>query len=311
VRIRFSIFAVPRGLGWLSPKVNNVSRALWDIRIFNGLSSMVLEHYIPVFPLSQFVSSFTYFKDFRADHALDRLLPDGNVTLLIELTGTPQHVHDNVTHAIIQTCRDVWFSGNRDTYITIPSGTEAEMFVVNFQKGMSGPFLKDPVHAYKNHVVDGTIAISKDLPDLRDQLLEAPGVMEKFALAEQYLYRKLDNRFEINPCIQYAVSQMVETPGTQMLSAIVDKVGYSQKHFIRMFKDHVGLTPKSFMRITRFQKAIADVEKQEEFKWIEIAFECGYYDHAHFVHDFKSFAGMTPQVYLGRRSTELNYIPIG
>jgi AraC-like DNA-binding protein len=272
---------------------------------------MVLEHHIPAFPLSQFVSSFTYYKDFRADHTLDRLLPDGNVTLLVELTGTPQYLYDNETHEEIQMCQDIWFSGVRDTYMTIPSCTNIEMFVVNFQQGMAGPFLKDPLHAYKNHVVDGVLAISNDLRELREKLLDAETVSVKFATAEQFLYRKIRSRMDVNPCVQFAVAKMLETSGTQALSEIVGKVGYSQKHFIQMFKDHVGLTPKSFMRIARFQKALTDTGSPGDLKWTDISFQFGYYDQAQFINDFKNFSGLTPRTYLAMKSAEQNYVPVG
>ena len=271
---------------------------------------MILQIHKPSYPLDQFIDSFLYYSDYRPEHMLDRLLPDGNITLLIELTGTPQHVYDNETLAEIQTCRDVWFSGIRDTFLTIPSCRDIAMFVINFRKGMAAPFLEGPVNIYTNHVVDGALACAPHILELREKLLENSNFAAQCAIAENHLYQFAKSRLHINPCVSYAIEQMLIAPAQQTLSGIVDKVGYSHKHFIRMFRQHVGLTPKMFMRIARFQRVLHETVQFKTLRWTDIALDCGYYDQAHFIHDFKNFSGLTPQSYLEKESRDLNYIPI-
>ncbi len=78
-----------------------------------------------------------------------------------------------------------------------------------------------------------------------------------------------------------------------------------------MFKENVGLTPKGFLKIIRFQKAIQEIEACKKINWSGIAYETGYYDQAHFINDFKNFSGFTPQQYLLVKNDQLNYVPIG
>jgi AraC-like DNA-binding protein len=54
-----------------------------------------------------------------------------------------------------------------------------------------------------------------------------------------------------------------------------------------------------------------EIEQQTPPEWRNIAFENGYYDHAHFVHDFRHFAGMTPTQYLTMKNGQVNYVPVG
>lgn len=271
---------------------------------------MILELHIPSWPLGEFIASFLYYKDFRPEHAIDRLLPDGNVTLLIELTGAPQHVYDNDTLKESQLCRNAWFSGNRNGFITIPSCRDIEMFVVNFHKGKSFPFLRDPLLAYTNCIVDAEIAFSNTILELRETLLSKTTPAAMFDAAEHYFLTTGKDRMELQPCIDFAVTSLTEHPGQQTLQELSEKIGYSQKHFIQLFKTHVGITPKAFMRIMRFQHAIREVEQKSHFNWTEIAFQAGYYDQAHFIHDFKKFAGFTPGEYLARKNAQLNYVPV-
>ncbi len=88
-------------------------------------------------------------------------------------------------------------------------------------------------------------------------------------------------------------------------------IGYSQKHFIDMFKRQVGIAPKAYLRIIRFQKAINEIEERKEVNWSIISQDCGFYDQAHFINDFKFFSGFTPEEYVHRKNDILNYVPVG
>ena len=77
-----------------------------------------------------------------------------------------------------------------------------------------------------------------------------------------------------------------------------------------MFKFHVGMTPKGFLRVIRFQKAIEEISNRTSVDWTSIAHESGYYDQAHFINDFKAFSGYTPSEYAQKQFEYLNYIPV-
>ena len=76
-----------------------------------------------------------------------------------------------------------------------------------------------------------------------------------------------------------------------------------------LFTAEVGLTPKVFSRLRRFRRALDRVADRPAVDWTVIALECGYYDQAHFIHDFRSFAGMTPTAYEQCR-VSLNHVAI-
>lgn len=271
---------------------------------------MIFEHYIPAFPLHQFIESFIYYRDYNPVHRLDRFLPDGNVNIVIDLTDHPKFIYDNETLKEIQTCRNVWFSGIRNEYITIPSGKDFEMFIINFHKGRAYPFVQMPLHTLTDAVVDGDLVLTPEIMDLREKIAMAPLIEQKFSVAEQYLLKKFSKRLVLNPFIEFAVNTIVRSPQSQSISAIAAKAGYSQKHLIRLFKDHVGLSPKGFLKIMRFQKAVQEISGPKKPDWTRIAFESGYYDQAHFINDFKAFSGFSPGQYLHKEIEHLNYVPV-
>ncbi|HVV03235.1 MAG TPA: AraC family transcriptional regulator [Puia sp.] len=272
---------------------------------------MTHHHHIPSAPLDQHIAGFTYYKGYRPVHSIDRYLPNGNIEIIIDLTVTPKHIFDNYTLQTIQTCRNIWISGVRESFITIPSGLDAEMFIIEFRKGQAYPFLDRPLTEITGQVVDGDLILPKIFLDLREELLAQPSPADMFSLAEKWLMTSFGNRLSLNPVVHFAISHILASPSTLTIKNIALRTGYSSKHFIRIFTDHVGLTPKRFLRIIRFQKAILDIETKGNLHWAALALDCGYYDQAHFIADFKTFSGFTPLEYMRKKGELINYIPVG
>src|SRR5262249_51898766 len=145
---------------------------------------------------------------------------------------------------------------------------------------------------------------------LRDRLLACATPQEKFAAAEQWLLAQATNPLEKHPAVEYATRQFVHGPVMQPLSSVLDRLGYSQRHFNQLFSDQVGLTPKRFLRVRRFQSVIQSIPAGKPFTWVDVALRCGYYDQSHFAHEFRSFCGLTPAAYLAHRTPHLNHVPV-
>jgi AraC-like DNA-binding protein len=272
---------------------------------------LITKIYIPTFPLNQFIDHFFYYAGYNPDHSVDRFLPDGEVQLIFDLTDYPKYIYDNESLKEIQSCQNVWFSGFRTEPITIPSGKESEMLIVQFKKGKAFPFLIEPMQNLTNFVVDAELVISSKILNIRERLLEAVSPIEKLQVLEKQLLKVYLKKLNENPFVDFAVSQIIAAPNQCSIKTISDKVGYSQKHTINLFKDHVGVAPKEFLKIIRFQKAIQLIELQKSIDWTTVAFDCGFYDQSHFIADFKHFSGFTPTEYTRQRGEFLNYIPVG
>jgi len=274
---------------------------------------MVFHAHQPIFPLDDFIENLIYFDGLTALHNLDRFLPDGNTEIIIDLTERPQFIYDNETLQEIQSCRYAWVSGVRTRPITIPSGTGSRMLVVAFKRGKAFPFYPFPLSELTDTVVEADIVFGRKFHDLREQLLAARSIERMFQLMEGFLLQQARNApwEDISTrCIDYALSSIIHRPRPQRLHQLSDEIGYSQKHFIHLFRQQVGVSPKQYLRIMRFQKAICAIENNEFIQWSQIALENGYYDQAHFIQDFKHFSGFTPNEYIKRKTTTLNYIPV-
>jgi AraC-like DNA-binding protein len=85
------------------------------------------------------------------------------------------------------------------------------------------------------------------------------------------------------------------------ITGLAERAGWSRKHLVARFREHVGLPPKTFARITRFARAMRLVRSGQDLRWIDVAHACGYYDQAHFIRDFSEFAGVSPTRFLELR----------
>ena len=77
-----------------------------------------------------------------------------------------------------------------------------------------------------------------------------------------------------------------------------------------MFAEEVGLTPKLFGRIVRFQQVLRVIDSGKRVTWARLAATSGYYDQAHFINDFRAFSGINPTAYLGLRTEHINHVPL-
>jgi AraC-like DNA-binding protein len=83
------------------------------------------------------------------------------------------------------------------------------------------------------------------------------------------------------------------------VSAVAVDLGVSERHLRRVFRDAIGMSPKTFARLARFRRALGAARRDGHESWASIAAEAGYYDQAHLIAEFRVIAGVTPQGLVG------------
>ena len=86
------------------------------------------------------------------------------------------------------------------------------------------------------------------------------------------------------------------------------QIGWSERRFSQVFREEVGLAPKVWCRIQRFQRAVRQLHAGADIRWAELALDCGYYDQSHFANEFRAFSGVDATTYSARRTLWANHI---
>jgi AraC-like DNA-binding protein len=158
-----------------------------------------------------------------------------------------------------------------------------------------------PMHMLANRVVALEDLLGRDAERLVERLYEAPGWAPRFALLDDALARRLDAARPPSPGVAWAWGRLRETHGALPVGTLADELGWSRRHLAAQFREQVGVPPKLLARILRFDRVIALLRHADPERWAEVAYDCGYYDQAHFNRDFRQFADSTPTAFLASR----------
>ena len=146
--------------------------------------------------------------------------------------------------------------------------------------------------------------------ELRERLLEAGSAEAMFRVAESVMLARAVRPLDLHPAVSFALKSFCRGGQGGTVAEVEDRVGLSRRRFIEIFRERVGLTPKAFHRVRRFQQVLQSIHSAREVDWAQVALESGYYDQAHFIHDFRAFSGLTPGQYSHDKTEHLNHVPI-
>ena len=271
---------------------------------------MLFLTHVPGPPLSGFVAWFWFYEGLTPDHPLERVLPDGSMELIINLRNEARHVFDPHNHRPLRSYRDGWLSGAHSKFIVIDTAAEGSMIGVHFQPGGAAAFLGLPLGEVRNSVVDLEALWSRTARELREQLLEAPSPAAKFQILETALRARWRGPACRHPAVRHALDCFLREPHLVAVGNVAAEAGLSPRRFIELFTAQVGLTPKVFCRVRRFQRVLGEVQRRRPVAWADVAVACGYYDQPHFIHDFQEFCGESPGEFLTERMEYPNFVPI-
>ncbi len=97
---------------------------------------------------------------------------------------------------------------------------------------------------------------------------------------------------------------------TTDVGEVVRQTGYSHRRFIELFCRAVGLTPKLYCQVLRFQRGVEMTAAKHSTSWVDVALLAGYSDQPHFNRQFREFAGVTPGEYEELSPLSPNHVPI-
>ena len=156
------------------------------------------------------------------------------------------------------------------------------------------PLLGLPVGELNGQLVDLADVLGGAARRLAEQLREAPGWRQRFALLDQFLLRRMAWRAAALATGRLGVAAAGHTGGAVPIGRIADEVGWSHQHLIVQFRQQAGLRPKTAARLVRFDRVWRQIDQRRPLDWGQVAADTGYADQAHLIRDFRQFTGSHP-----------------
>ena len=245
--------------------------------------------------MAGYVREYTGWREFAAQPLIRRELPTDVVPVMFSF-GAPiaianGHAPDRwETHGSFTT-------GAYDTYVLTRCVGPSYGLQVNFTILGARLLFGVPLRELTNRVVALDEVFGRESGLLVEQLEEAPSWDARFDLIDRTLHQRLTRVMSPPAGVLCAWHRLADTRGRTSVRAIVDEVGWSQKHLVAQCHEHLGLAPKTLGRVLRFGVAVEHIKScgpAGHTTLTDIALAAGYYDHAHFVRDCREFAGISP-----------------
>lgn len=140
---------------------------------------------------------------------------------------------------------------------------------------------------------------------ISDQLFNANSTGDQTQIIHEFLFFLLENNgSKADDVAHYAVSKIAEKQGKMTVQELQQTLRLSERSLERKFLQQIGISPKLYLRIQRFQNALTQIRHKGFEKLTDVAYDHDYADQSHFLRDFKAFTGLAPSQYL-KQTTEV------
>jgi AraC-like DNA-binding protein len=239
---------------------------------------------------------------------LSRLAPSKDVAFFIrhywivrwDLRGKEpyvQHVIPNpCVNLIVEPGRSAIYGPGKEKY-----GHHLEdhgcVFGVKFKPGGFYPFFKQPVSGMTNPLSIQSVFDAADPHALEGDMFAQEDEQQMAALIEQMIRPRLPEQDAQVAFINEIIDYINEQPDITKVDSLCEHFHVNKRTLQRLFDHYVGVTPKWVIKLARIQNAAEMTDVSDKPNWSELSMDLGYHDQSHFIKDFKSIIGQTPDEY--------------
>jgi AraC-like DNA-binding protein len=221
-----------------------------------------------------------------------RVLPDACVELFINFTNN-QHSLATVTGKRIFDNSQSFVISRMSNFMDVQMKSRTGFISVCFYPSTAYLFFQLPMNEVADSLTDLQYLWQSEAKEMEEKIGNTFTNDQKAAVVQQYLLKQL-NKNKLDKTIAYCMQEIKKANTLFSVRELANKVGMSQRQLSRKFNHCIGLSTKEFIHINRFIGSLVYLKKYPYLSLTDIAYESGYYDQAHFIHDYKSFAGLTP-----------------
>lgn len=243
----------------------------------------------PSSPLQPFLSRFWILEHDGADATPQRIVPDGRCELILNWEQPFEALHDGEWRGQPRS----FLAGQLDGPLLLRPVGPARMLGIGFHPHGVARLLAHPMRELSGKFTP----IDELSPALSRDLHRALHMPDPIAAVEAALLSAANTTRRVDRVIEEAVRRIAAARGATDLASLARDLGLSTRQFERRFQSVIGLPPKLFCRIERFNHVYRAIDGGAA-NWVDTAIDCGYYDQAHLIRDCRSLTGTTPAILL-------------
>jgi len=221
----------------------------------------------------------------------ERVYPNGNATMVFHY-GSPSKFQKKDSSKYIEP--NLVICGQQTSYYDLSLSGKTGMILIVFRPHGVKSFFNFPITELLNENLSLQDLINNETIELEDKLFNSPNNRQRITLLENFLIKRLVHNNEFKR-VEHAINIIDNSKGQIKAQDIAHEVCLGIKQFERTFSKYVGINPKKYASIVRFQNVIQTKRKHKNSSMFQLAFDNGYYDQSHFIHDFKSYTGLSPK----------------
>jgi AraC-like DNA-binding protein len=237
----------------------------------------------------------------------ERVLPTGGMHLVFRLSDHALRLFEGINDPIGYRIGHTVVGGARATFYVREISEPARSVGVQLQPGAAELLFGVPADELAGRHTPLEDLWGPSVVEARERLVEAVGPQRQLDILESLLAARLPTVRGLHPAVARALGRFATTADVRQ---VVRESGYSHRRFIALFHRGLGLTPKLYCRILRFQGALEQVAAHPAASLVEVALDAGYSDQAHFNREFREFAGVSPGEYRELSPTFPHHVPI-
>ena len=227
------------------------------------------------------IHNFWELKGEASSHRWERIFPDGCPGLIMNLGDSCLTDNGAITMEHGKTYVVGAMTSFKESYID----ENTHLIGVCFKPSAFASFFS---YASLSEIKNSTVQFDQNLSFDRDQFLQGNYI--------DYLNQFFnDEKCSKSIRLRTIVDAVQASTGLLAIDELSKQNGISSRHLERLFKDFIGLTPKEYSNIIRLQHALDLIASKNKHKaLLDIAFECGFYDHSHLTNAIKHHTGFLP-----------------
>jgi len=252
----------------------------------------------PGFPLSKYVDSL-YCYSGETDGITQYLIPDGKTDLLLNFDSSI-YILDSLSKKTSLT-KSI-FQGLRKTPYTFEFGRTLNIIGIRFLPFGLSVLFGLPEKEISASPVEANLILGNKLKEIEEKVFYENDVNSKLKIIESWLFECFVSTYEKKLSLPRELEDLNTSKGVLKINDIFE-TGASYKKVQRTFREYIGISPKVYARMLRFENIHNDLRSLKSIDWMNIVTKYNFHDQSHLIKEFKFFTGATPNEFLSKIDT--------